>query len=413
MCSHGTRNHLSKRDREPWVLAADGLRQHGVDVRVEVLWVNLPVRLRLAPRGGAETRCHTSSMQQRLPERAGLLMFCPNTQKKDCRQRLRERWDAERLGSAAELERRLAGYVVLGVALIRLLSHPSINLTWSSSSEVTEHGARRLDAQQPEAPSKREMLTAVHQIGRKKASVDAVMSALLAGVAGPAASTAANDYTGDLQHAEQPQAAQTSQPLSLEAHIQAHQVQLPGGAGPPAAPVPPTGPPSWKRRFWELHRELREQRDGELHGAQLQTQRWQPPTQPQQPYAAPVQPGHHLAFAGLAPDASPVHAGAATQHAHGTASSVVPFRPAATPPKRGGLGGPDDPDPRPVVLFDLNGTLTSHTASRRSAGTNKMRPGTPLLRRLKVCAGSVQLTRFVATCPAVLTRVPSSPSTKN
>ncbi len=263
-----------------------------------------------------------------------------------------------------------------------------------------ERTALRLDAQQPEAPSKREMLAAVHQIGRKKASVDAVMAALLAGVTGPAPPPAADDYAGDvqLQYPGQLQAAQTSQPLSLEAHIQAHQGgQLPTGADTPA-PVPPAGPQSWKRRFWELHRELRDQQDSQrqVGQPQLQTQRWQPPTQPQpvqsaaqQPYSAPEQPWHHFASAGSAPDASPVQAGAAMQHVRGAASNVVSFRPAASPPKRGGLGGPDDPDPRPIVLFDLNGTLTSHTASRRSAGTNKMRPGTPLLRQLQVFLGSI------------------------
>lgn len=39
-------------------------------------------------------------------------------------------------------------------------------------------------------------------------------------------------------------------------------------------------------------------------------------------------------------------------------------------------------DPRPLLLFDMNGTLTSHTAARRSAGRNLPRPGTPHLRRL-------------------------------
>jgi len=37
-----------------------------------------------------------------------------------------------------------------------------------------------------------------------------------------------------------------------------------------------------------------------------------------------------------------------------------------------------------VLLFDLNGTLTSHTSKRRSSGINKLRPGTKHLLKLKV-----------------------------
>ena len=40
-------------------------------------------------------------------------------------------------------------------------------------------------------------------------------------------------------------------------------------------------------------------------------------------------------------------------------------------------------DSRPILLFDLNGTLTSHTSKRRSAGRNCPRPGTHHLRRLQ------------------------------
>lgn len=43
----------------------------------------------------------------------------------------------------------------------------------------------------------------------------------------------------------------------------------------------------------------------------------------------------------------------------------------------------DPPDAPPLLLFDLNGTLTSHTTARRSAGRNSMRPGTHHLRRLQ------------------------------
>lgn len=41
-------------------------------------------------------------------------------------------------------------------------------------------------------------------------------------------------------------------------------------------------------------------------------------------------------------------------------------------------------DSRPVLLFDLNGTLTSHTAAKRSSGKSLMRPGINHLRRLQV-----------------------------
>ena len=44
----------------------------------------------------------------------------------------------------------------------------------------------------------------------------------------------------------------------------------------------------------------------------------------------------------------------------------------------------DGQDTRPILLFDLNGTLTSHTFARRSAGRSLMRPGIPHLRRLQV-----------------------------
>lgn len=41
-------------------------------------------------------------------------------------------------------------------------------------------------------------------------------------------------------------------------------------------------------------------------------------------------------------------------------------------------------DTRPIALFDLNGTLTSHTAIRCNVGVNKMRPGINHLMRLHV-----------------------------
>ncbi|KAG2446828.1 hypothetical protein HYH02_008388 [Chlamydomonas schloesseri] len=50
---------------------------------------------------------------------------------------------------------------------------------------------------------------------------------------------------------------------------------------------------------------------------------------------------------------------------------------------RAAAGGPAAPDPRPVLLFDLNGTLTSHTSARHSSGTTRLRPGAgELLTRL-------------------------------
>ena len=44
----------------------------------------------------------------------------------------------------------------------------------------------------------------------------------------------------------------------------------------------------------------------------------------------------------------------------------------------------DSSDPRPVLLFDLNGTLTSHRAAKRGSGRSLMRPGIHHLRRLQV-----------------------------
>lgn len=45
-----------------------------------------------------------------------------------------------------------------------------------------------------------------------------------------------------------------------------------------------------------------------------------------------------------------------------------------------------------IILFDLNGTLTSHTVQRYSAGVNKMRPGLHHLRRLQVELQSIYST---------------------
>ena len=73
-------------------------------------------------------------------------------------------------------------------------------------------------------------------------------------------------------------------------------------------------------------------------------------------------------------------------------SNIVPFRRVTSP------GNPNTPggiasyfvdedvgqETRPILLFDLNGTLTSHTAAKRSAGRSLMRPGIHNLRRLQV-----------------------------
>ena len=47
---------------------------------------------------------------------------------------------------------------------------------------------------------------------------------------------------------------------------------------------------------------------------------------------------------------------------------------------------PDQPiDLRPLLLFDLNGTLTAHTSVRKGSGRSETRPGLHHLRRLQVC----------------------------
>ena len=48
------------------------------------------------------------------------------------------------------------------------------------------------------------------------------------------------------------------------------------------------------------------------------------------------------------------------------------------------LDAADAEDALPILLFDLNGTLTNHTASRRGSGATVVRPGVQHLRRLKV-----------------------------
>ena len=87
----------------------------------------------------------------------------------------------------------------------------------------------------------------------------------------------------------------------------------------------------------------------------------------------------------------------------GNTSNIVPFPPPVGPDRmwasaRKPHGAPSVPqrfldvtagspgDTRPIVLFDLNGTLTSHTAQRRSAGVNLVRPGVHHLMQLQVCS---------------------------
>ena len=312
-------------------------------------------------------------------------------QKKVCQEQLRERWAADAQGSAAAclegLERRLAECAFLD----HLSKAWHVLKQRSAPCQNALHClARRLDAQELEPPApKREMLSAVREITRKKAAVTAALQALLAGIAVPSACSAqaagahssesaplAADYrAADAQHGGFVHPPGLAPPApSLEAHIQAYQ----GCTASPAATSSAAGPQSWKRRFWELHREQEQQRQ-QQHQPQPKQQQQQQHQLLQQHNGLP-HPGHLQPPSDGQPAALPqmaAQAGAAL-------GNVVPFRPAGARPQRGGLGGPDDPDPRPIVLFDLNGTLTSHTAKRRSAGANKMRPGTPHLRRLQV-----------------------------
>ncbi len=58
-------------------------------------------------------------------------------------------------------------------------------------------------------------------------------------------------------------------------------------------------------------------------------------------------------------------------------------------------------DTRPILLFDLNGTLTSHTAAKRSSGKSLMRPGIHHLRRLQVRGHTTAL------CAVIKQSIPS------
>ncbi|EFJ49251.1 hypothetical protein VOLCADRAFT_104348 [Volvox carteri f. nagariensis] len=63
------------------------------------------------------------------------------------------------------------------------------------------------------------------------------------------------------------------------------------------------------------------------------------------------------------------------RHSFADPSSTTPYDVPAEP-------GAED-DPRVILLFDLNGTLTSHTSVRRAQGTTRLRPGTAHLTRLR------------------------------
>ena len=60
----------------------------------------------------------------------------------------------------------------------------------------------------------------------------------------------------------------------------------------------------------------------------------------------------------------------------GDGGAVAPFRDECPPDQQVDL--------RPLLLFDLNGTLTAHTSVRKSTGKSTMRPGLHHLRRLQV-----------------------------
>ena len=62
------------------------------------------------------------------------------------------------------------------------------------------------------------------------------------------------------------------------------------------------------------------------------------------------------------------------------ANSGKPQAPQRFLDMEGRVGGQDD---RPFLLFDLNGTLTSHTHKRQSSGINLMRPGIHHLMQLQ------------------------------
>ena len=142
------------------------------------------------------------------------------------------------------------------------------------------------------------------------------------------------------------------------------------------APLP--SPPSGQQQQWQS-----------WPRQQQQAQQWQPPLE-----------------AGFA---SAAHRGSSGANGH---SNVVPFpgrhgrQQQVHHPQQGGETdptkprrhpwsryGPDEPSgllldaqpsPKPILMFDANGVLTSHTSMRRSSGLHIARPGTQHLRRLMV-----------------------------
>lgn len=70
-------------------------------------------------------------------------------------------------------------------------------------------------------------------------------------------------------------------------------------------------------------------------------------------------------------------------------SNIVPFQLQDKTFAPGGIQGryvdqDNGSDPRPIILFDLNGTLTSLTATKYTTGRSLVRPGIDHLRRLQV-----------------------------
>ncbi len=51
--------------------------------------------------------------------------------------------------------------------------------------------------------------------------------------------------------------------------------------------------------------------------------------------------------------------------------------------QEGLLDAAEPADPRPILLFDLNGTLTAHTSVKKKSGERALRPGTKALLQLK------------------------------
>lgn len=79
----------------------------------------------------------------------------------------------------------------------------------------------------------------------------------------------------------------------------------------------------------------------------------------------------------------------------------------STVPYDAGDGAGEPCSSRPILLFDLNGTLTSHTSQRQAAGMTRIRPGAEALARLaskfrcacvRACVHSVHCTPTWRLC---------------